>query len=714
MRVRALIITTVVALGLSAAAPVPETHADTSLPGVTVGDVTAWEGNAGSLTLKVPIDLSAPSTSNVTMAYAITSDSATTDASDFRARTGKLTFKVGTVSKQLSVIVYGDTTPEPDEHIAVHLGSIVGADAEKPDGGVTVLDDDSGDTGLGLQVEIGDLSVVEADAGKHVASVPLTLSEPAPQMIRVAYSVECQTAESSDYTSKSSGTVTFNIGQRSKALNFVISADTSAEAFVKNIVEHISVALGPAVVRATQGEAVIVDNDGSGAVTGEPGAISIERASVASDGGEGDAPPIDLCDSSWPPPPKTIWGTALSKDGRYEAFASAQSNLVPGDTNGIMDVFVRDLVNHTTERVSLRNDGSEFTSSNVWSGGASRPAISADGRFVAFYSGAASHVYLRDRVAGTTTQVSPHTAASLAPSISDDGRYVVYSSISAETADPLPVQPNGWPADGIYLWDRDSGATQLIAFRSTEIVGQAPEILREYSWGPPVISGNGRYVAFTDSTDSLVPGDTNGCADTFVRDLVTGGTERVSVTTDGTEQATTWYEKCSSSSPVISDDGRYVGFSSAGYNLYPGATSSADLGSGAPADHAYLHDRQTGTTELLDAGFSPETEQADINAISDDGRDVIFDCFCGDPVPTVPSVNDVVSIWLDRQTGAMHEIGVQADGTAPIDEDTGWFTFTIASSISSDGTTIAFTSNATNLVADDANGVQDAFVERLS
>jgi hypothetical protein len=92
---------------------------------------------------------------------------------------------------------------------------------------------------------------------------------------------------------------------------------------------------------------------------------------------------------------------------------------------------------------------------------------------------------------------------------------------------------------------------------------------------------------------------------------------------------------------------------------------------------------------------------------------VLFDCMCGDPVPTVPTVGDIVSIWLDRQTGASHEIGVQPDGTAPLDQDTGWFTYTIASSVSADGQTVAFTSNATNLVADDANGVTDAFVEHI-
>jgi hypothetical protein len=99
--------------------------------------------------------------------------------------------------------------------------------------------------------------------------------------------------------------------------------------------------------------------------------------------------------------------------------------------------------------------------------------------------------------------------------------------------------------------------------------------------------------------------------------------------------------------------------------------------------------------------------------MSADGRYVLVQCYCGDPVPGVPNLNDIVSMWLDRQTATAVELGVQPDGTPPIDEDYGWFTFTVASGVSGDGHTIAFTSYATNLVADDANGMQDAFVQQI-
>ena len=88
---------------------------------------------------------------------------------------------------------------------------------------------------------------------------------------------------------------------------------------------------------------------------------------------------------------------------------------------------------------------------------------------------------------------------------------------------------------------------------------------------------------------------------------------------------------------------------------------------------------------------------------------------CGDPLPIAPeSLNDIVTMWLDRQTGTMLEVGVQSDGTPPIDEDYGNWTRTEAwGGVSGDGHTVAFTSAATNLVSDDANGMEDAFVQQL-
>src|SRR5205085_2668883 len=126
----------------------------------------------------------------------------------------------------------------------------------------------------------------------------------------------------------------------------------------------------------------------------------------------------------------------ISADGRYVTFASYASNLVSGDTNGTLDVFVRDRIGNQTRRVSLAFDGAEANALSFW------PAISADGHYVAFESAASNlvsndtngliDIFVRDRVANQTTRVSIATdgtegnSSSTYPSISADGRYVTF------------------------------------------------------------------------------------------------------------------------------------------------------------------------------------------------------------------------------------------------------------------------------------------------
>src|SRR5262249_47460324 len=140
----------------------------------------------------------------------------------------------------------------------------------------------------------------------------------------------------------------------------------------------------------------------------------------------------------------------LSDDGRYVAFMSRASNLVPGDTNGNWDVFVRDRVAGTTERVSVATNGAE---GHGWAG---EPAISADGRYVAFTSSAPDlvagdsnggyDVFVHDRLNGTTERVSVATGGGeadqggAAPMISGNGRFVAFSSFSTNL---VPRDTNG-------------------------------------------------------------------------------------------------------------------------------------------------------------------------------------------------------------------------------------------------------------------------------
>jgi Tol biopolymer transport system component len=253
---------------------------------------------------------------------------------------------------------------------------------------------------------------------------------------------------------------------------------------------------------------------------------------------------------------------SISADGRYVAFESDAANLVAGDNNDEIDVFVRDLRTETTEIVSVSSDGAAADTF------CELPAISANGRYVAFQSasdtlvensgGQREDIFVHDRVTGQTTLASVDSderesaGRSFGPSISKDGRYVAFYSAAD---DLVPGDENG-RAD-IFVRDRKKGTTILVSVDSAEAQGNDDSAVGQ-------ISGSGRYVAFWSEATNLVTGDTNGTRDIFVRDLRKGTTVRASVSSDGTEG------NALSNEPAISPDGRFVAFSSNATNLVPG------------------------------------------------------------------------------------------------------------------------------------------------
>jgi Tol biopolymer transport system component len=338
------------------------------------------------------------------------------------------------------------------------------------------------------------------------------------------------------------------------------------------------------------------DNDTSDVFVHDRDSGVTTRVSVRSDGTQGDAW------SGWP---------ALSADGRYVAFHSEAENLVDGDDNGIMDIFVHDRDTGITTRVSVHSDGTQGDDAS------SHPAISADGRYVVFQSHATTlvdgddngerDVFVHDRDTGTTTRVSVHsngtqgdgTSGSGRPSA--DGRYVAFDSAATTLVDG---DDNG--EYDVFVHDRDAGTTTLVSVHSGGTQGDGGS-------GTPSISGDGRYVAFDSTATTLVDGDDNDSWDCFVHDRDTGITTRVSVHSDGTQgDRTSWW-------PSISADGRYVAFDSA-------ATTLADGDVNGERD-VFVHDRDTGTTTLVSV-HSDGTQGDDTSgwpAISADGRYVAFD-----------------------------------------------------------------------------------------
>ena len=258
---------------------------------------------------------------------------------------------------------------------------------------------------------------------------------------------------------------------------------------------------------------------------------------------------------------------AISADGRYVAFYSDATNLVAGDTNSATDVFVRDRTAGTTTRVSVATGGAQA------SGYSSDPTISADGRYVAFYSSAAnlvpgdtngtSDVFVRDRTAGTTTRVSVATGGTQSngysdeSSVSSSGRYVAFRSSATNL---VPGDTNG--KEDLFIRDVVAGTTA----RVNVATGGAQATGGDSGW--PSFSADERHVVFDSGATNLVPGDTNGTGDVFVRDLVAGTTMRASVGAGGVQS--NGYSQFSS----ISSDGRYVALASAATNLVAGDTNA--------------------------------------------------------------------------------------------------------------------------------------------
>ena len=176
---------------------------------------------------------------------------------------------------------------------------------------------------------------------------------------------------------------------------------------------------------------------------------------------------------------------SISADGRYVVFGSTGVELGTNDNNFAEDVFVRDLVAHTTSLVSVGSDG--VSTGNL---GSTSPVISADGRFVAF-SSAASNLVTNDNNGG----------------------------------------------GDIYVRDLQTGLTTLVTVnQSGTASGNGPEVGQSYTAGQFAISSDGRYVVFSSLAPDLVSNDNNDRQDVFERDLLLGTTTLVSVNSAGTRQ----------------------------------------------------------------------------------------------------------------------------------------------------------------------------------
>jgi Tol biopolymer transport system component len=378
---------------------------------------------------------------------------------------------------------------------------------------------------------------------------------------------------------------------------------------------------------------------------------------------------------------------SISADGRFVAFKSEDRNLVAGDTNLSPDIFIHDLVTGITERVSVSSSGEQG------SGASSRPAISADGRFVAFESRAwnlvaddrnpCTDVFVHDRVTGITERVSIDSSGhegtddSRWASISADGQLVAFYSLSPLVADDT----NG--VEDVFVRDRTTGITERVSVDASGAQANARS-------GHPSISGDGRFVAFASAASNLVAGDTNDDGDVFVHDRITGSTECISVDPAGNVGIE------GSGGPAISADGRYVAFYSNSSNLIAGDTN--DFGD------VFVRDRSIGVTERVsvDSSGAEADLPCDFASISADGQLVAFESRSTNLV--AGDTNSEMDVFVhDRTHGITERVSVHSSGAEASDggEET---------SITADGQVVAFWSNSADLVFGDKNHNSDVFV----
>ncbi|NNL71370.1 MAG: hypothetical protein HKO70_15585, partial [Acidimicrobiia bacterium] len=211
----------------------------------------------------------------------------------------------------------------------------------------------------------------------------------------------------------------------------------------------------------------------------------------------------------------------------------------------------------------------------------------------------------------------------------------------------------------------------------------------------PSISGDGTRIAFESEDDDLVPGDTNGKDDIFVRDTVAGTTTRVSVASDGSQGNN------HSRLPVISADGTKVAFLSWSDNLVAGDTNVRE--------DVFVHDLTTGTTtrvSLADDGSQVPLVLVSTISISGDGSRVAFVSNWSTLVPN--DTNAALDVFVrDTVAGTTTRVSVSTGGAQGDDDSS-------SPSLSADGTTVAYQSEARNLVAGDNNLVEDVFLHDLA
>ncbi|MDF1542769.1 MAG: hypothetical protein P1P71_06580, partial [Anaerosomatales bacterium] len=376
----------------------------------------------------------------------------------------------------------------------------------------------------------------------------------------------------------------------------------------------------------------------------------------------------------------------MSPDGRYVVFESRATDLVAGGTSGTLHIFWHDRDTGQTELVSKSTGGAEANSNSF------NATVSADGRYVAFQSVAsnlvapdtgAQDVFIRDRVGGTTERVSvainggEANVGSQNPMISADGRFVAFDSSATDL-----VTGDGNQSNDVFLRDLGANTTTRVSVTNTgaQATGGGSR--------NPSISADGRYVAFESEATNLVSVASNGYKHIYRRDRTGATTTRVSVTGASTQG------NSDSQNPAISGNGLVIAFE----------TFATNLGGSNPAAYSDVIVREGTSTTRVNRSSSGELGNglSQRPSLSYTGRYVAFDASSTNLVSLDANGSDDVFV-RDRTAGTTSLMSMASGGA----QGDGHSTF---AAISGDGLIVAFQSLATNLVGGDANTKLDVFV----
>ncbi len=369
----------------------------------------------------------------------------------------------------------------------------------------------------------------------------------------------------------------------------------------------------------------------------------------------------------------------ISANGKFVAFNSSATNLVAGDTNGKIDVFIRSIDSSSTLRVSLIAAGTQRTQDSQLK------SISETGRFVGFESNGDVFLYDRDNSSVEQINVNSTGQDSNYPAsggyVSNDGRFVAFNSRATNLGPAITTATNGGALNAVthaFVRDRKLNTNTLLDQTSAGTDSNNDSYVSS-------ISCDGAFIALYSLSSNLTTGDTNGKYDVFLVDR-RGGYSIVNLTSGNDHTG----------SSTISCSGSYVAFS----------TPASNIISGMSGLHAYVYNRLTGEYGVVDQSTSGEfANDGASNPSVDDNGNVVFYSQSTNLVNDNLGVNNGEVYFRNTQNGTTELLSKNSLGNASNNYSTG-------AGISRDGRKAIFWSSASNLIPSDTNSKTDVFLAR--